>query len=72
MANCSSDQVKMSIINYFDDGWEAISSQDLQTARIQFQYMIESIRDRSIREVGLKSPEQGEDGVITSIIFCSN
>jgi len=42
----------MPIFSFFEDNWETIPSPELQTARIQFQHMVEAIKDRSIREVG--------------------
>jgi len=42
----------MPIFSFFEENWETIPSPELQTARIQFQHMVEAIKDRSIREVG--------------------
>jgi len=49
---CVSNLVTMPIFSFFEENWETIPSPELQTARIQFQHMVEAIKDRSIREVG--------------------
>jgi len=37
----------MAIMNFFSDGWEALDAAELQTMKIQFQHMVENVKDRS-------------------------